>query len=394
MNYENFKQYVADHIKEFLPQDYNVHEISITEQRKNNNVIWDALSIKGDRNIIPAIYLEPYYQAYTEGVKMDAILQKIADIYMKSMEQVGKFSADEFQYEKVKNGIFVVVQNAEMNRELLEKVPHEIRDDLALLYRVNVELSNGEKGSVLIHNTHLESWGIDEKTLKEVAWNNMHDFYPPEFSTMSNVLSSAGYDEILEGVEFVEMYVLSNKEKQYGAAYMFDTEVMSRIAEEIGGDIVVIPSSIHESILLKKQGDTDFDILREMVKEVNCTQLHPTEILSDEVYQYSRDAHVLSRVVAMSQEEMPMPDRVSIEEMYSYGYQWDGMLPLTKERALELLDTEMVLHKLYDNGTEAVLDSREEILIHEGLFGVEKDAWVNYLESQSQSAVPGMTQEM
>lgn len=325
---------------------------------------------------------------------MDAILQKIADIYMKSMEQVGKFSADEFQYEKVKNGIFVVVQNAEMNRELLEKVPHEIRDDLALLYRVNVELSNGEKGSVLIHNTHLESWGIDEKTLKEVAWNNMHDFYPPEFSTMSNVLSSAGYDEILEGVEFVEMYVLSNKEKQYGAAYMFDTEVMSRIAEEIGGDIVVIPSSIHESILLKKQGDTDFDILREMVKEVNCTQLHPTEILSDEVYQYSRDAHVLSRVVAMSQEEMPMPDRVSIEEMYSYGYQWDGMLPLTKERALELLDTEMVLHKLYDNGTEAVLDSREEILIHEGLFGVEKDAWVNYLESQSQSAVPGMTQEM
>ncbi len=394
MNYENFKQYVADHIKEFLPQDYNVHEISITEQRKNNNVIWDALSIKGDRNIIPAIYLEPYYQAYTEGVKMDAILQKIADIYMKSMEQVGKFSADEFQYEKVKNGIFVVVQNAEMNRELLEKVPHEIRDDLALLYRVNVELSNGEKGSVLIHNTHLESWGIDEKTLKEVAWNNMHDFYPPEFSTMSNVLSSAGYDEILEGVEFVEMYVLSNKEKQYGAAYMFDTEVMSRIAEEIGGDIVVIPSSIHESILLKKQGDTDFDILREMVKEVNCTQLHPTEILSDEVYQYSRDAHVLSRVVAMSQEEMPMPDRVSIEEMYSYGYQWDGMLPLTKERALELLDTEMVLHKLYDNGTEAVLDSREEILIHEGLFGVEKDAWVNYLESQSQSAVPGITQEM
>lgn len=394
MNYESFKRYVADHIRDFLPQDYKVHEISITEQRKNNNVIWDALSIKGDRNIVPAIYLEPYYQAYTEGIKMDTILQKIADLYMESMEQVGEFSADRFQYEKVKNGIFVVVQNAEMNRELLENVPHEIRDDLALLYRVNVELSNGEKGSVLIHNTHLESWGIDEKTLKEVAWNNMHDYYPPEFSTMSNVLRSVGYDEISEATEFVEMYVLSNKEKQHGAAYMFDTEVMSRIAEGIGGDLVVIPSSIHESILLKKQKDTDFDILREMVKEVNRTQLHPTEILSDEVYQYSRDTQTLSRVVAVSQEEIPMPDRVSVEEMHSYGYQWDGMLPLTKERALELLDTEMELHKLYEDGTEAVLDSQEEILAHEGLFGVEKDAWVSYLESQSQSAVQGMTQQM
>lgn len=48
MNYEGFKQYVADHIKEFLPQDYSVHEISITKQRKNNDVVWDALSIKGD----------------------------------------------------------------------------------------------------------------------------------------------------------------------------------------------------------------------------------------------------------------------------------------------------------------------------------------------------------
>jgi len=394
MNYEDFKQYVVNHIKGFLPQDYNVHEISITEQRKNNNVIWDALSIKGDRNIVPLIYFEPYYQAYAEGVKMDAILQKIADVYMESMKQVGEFSADRFQYEKIKNGIFVVVQNAEMNQELLEKVPHEIKDDLALLYRVNVELSNGEKGSVLIHNTHLESWGIDEKTLKEVAWNNMHNYYPPELSDMSNVLNSVGYDKIPEGVELIEMYALSNKEKQYGAAYMFDTEVMSKIAERIGGDIVVIPSSIHESILLKKQKDTDFDILRELVKEVNRTKLHPTEILSDEVYQYSRDTQTLSRVVAVSPEEIPMPDKVSMEEMYSYGYQWDGMIPLTKERALELLDTEMVLYKLYDNGAEAVLDSREEILAHEGLFGVERDVWVIYLESQKQHAVQGMTQEM
>lgn len=394
MNYEGFKQYVADHIKEFLPQDYSVHEISITKQRKNNDVVWDALSIKGDSNIVPVIYLEPYYQAYTDGARMDDILQKIADMYMKSMEQVSEFPIESFQYDSVKNSIFVVVQNAGMNQELLEKVPHELREDLALLYRVNMELPNGEKGSVLIHNNHLEMWGIDEKTLKEVAWDNMHNYFPPEFASLGKVLRSLGYNEIPEGAELIEMYVLTNKDKHYGAAYMFDKEVMSRIAEEIGGDMVVLPSSIHESILLKKEKDTDFDTLREMVKEVNRAQLLPTEILSDEVYQYSRDTQTLSRVVAVSQEEIPMPDKVSMEEMHDYGYTWDGMLPLTKERALELLDTELVLHKLYNDGAEATLDSRNEILSHDGLFGVERDSWMEYLNAQSQIETNGMIQEM
>ena len=235
---------------------------------------------------------------------------------------------------------------------------------------------------------------VAEKTLKEVAWNNMHNYFPPEFASMSNILRSLGYNEIPEGAELIEMYVLTNKDKHYGAAYMFDTEVMSRIAEEIGGDIVVLPSSIHESILLRKGKDTDFDTLREMVKEVNRTQLLPTEILSDEVYQYSRDTQTLSRVVAVSQEEIPMPDKVSMEEMHDYGYTWDGMLPLTKERALELLDTELVLHKLYNDGAEATLDSRNEILSHDGLFGVERDSWMEYLNAQSQNETNGMIQEM
>lgn len=95
-----------------------------------------------------------------------------------------------------------------------------------------------------------------------------------------------------------------------------------------------------------------------------------------------------------SQEEFLMPDKVSMEEMHAYGYTWDGMLPLTKERALELLDTELVLHKLYDDGAEATLETKDEILSHDGLFGVEKDSWMNYLESQSQNETNGMIQEM
>lgn len=394
MQYESFKKYIADNVKSFLPTEYENYEVDIVEQRKNNNVFWDALSIKGEKNIMPVIYLEPYYHKYENGEKLENILQSIADTYMKSMEQVGEFPADRFQYDRVKDGIFVVAQNAEMNRDLLENVPHEIREDLALLYRVSVELSNGEKGSVLINNAHLDLWGIDERTLKEVAWSNMHHYRRPVFSSMNDILGELGFDEIPEQESLMEMYVLSNEEKYYGAAYVFDEDTMSRIADRLNSDIVIIPSSIHETILLKKMDDMDFESLKEMVREVNRTQLHPTEILSDEVYQYDRETQTLSRVMAAHQEEYILPDKVSLEEMHEYGYKWDGMLPLTKERALELMDTELQIYKLDTSGAESMLESKEGIQKHDGLFGVEKEAWISYLNAQSQEQTGGMVQGM
>lgn len=200
MKYESFKQYVADHVRDFLPPEYQGCEISVVAQRKNNNVIWDALSIKGNSSIVPAIYLESYYSRYEKGTKMEDILRDIADVYAQSMKQTA-FSLEDFQYEKVKDRIFVTVQNAERNMEFLKDVPHELREDLALVYRMDVNMPDGQSGSAVVTNRFLVMWGIDEKTLKETAWNNMHDHFTPVFSSMENVLSGLGCDEFQEEAE-------------------------------------------------------------------------------------------------------------------------------------------------------------------------------------------------
>lgn len=82
----------------------------------------------------------------------------------------------------------------------------------------------------------------------------------------------------------------------------------------------------------------------------------------------------ISRVMAAHQEEYILPYKVSVEEMHEYGYKWDGMLPLTKERALELMNTELQIYKLDTSGAESMLESKEGIQKHDGLFGVEKEA--------------------
>lgn len=215
MQYEEFKQYVVNHVRDYLPPAYRECKVSVAAQRKNNNVIWDALSIKGSGNVVPAIYLESFYSRYENGRKIEDTLKDIAYTYTESLKQMIPFSVEDYQYEKVKDRIFVTVQNAEMNKEFLQDVPHEIREDLALVYRMDVNMPDGQSGSAVITNRFLAMWGIDEKTLKETAWNNMHNHFTPVFSSMENVLFELGYDEFQEEAEQSGLYVLTNRTNNY-----------------------------------------------------------------------------------------------------------------------------------------------------------------------------------
>lgn len=89
-----------------------------------------------------------------------------------------------------------------------------------------------------------------------------------------------------------------------------------------------------------------------------------------------------------------MPDRVSMEEMRDYGYTWEGMLPLEKEMALKLADGDLEVFILLPDNTERMADSPEEIAGHDGLFGVERQAWQKYQENLKRSQAQGMCQSM
>lgn len=93
-----------------------------------------------------------------------------------------------------------------------------------------------------------------------------------------------------------------------------------------------------------------------------------------------------------AQEELS--DEVSMEEMHGYGYAWEGMLPLGKERALGLAEAGLEVFILMPDGTERTAESREEITGHDGLFGVERQAWQDYQENIKSSQTQGMLPSM
>ena len=102
-------------------------------------------------------------------------------------------------------------------------------------------------------------------------------------------------DAMLPPMEVPQMYVLTSDDKLYGAKYLADTDKLDEISEKLGCDLVVIPSSVHECIILPNDGSMDRAVIESMIHDVNSTQVPPKDILSEHAYCYDAQEHELMR---------------------------------------------------------------------------------------------------
>lgn len=95
--------------------------------------------------------------------------------------------------------------------------------------------------------------------------------------------------------------------------------------------------------------------------------------------------NLVAQTVINAQAEIDaLPDAmVGLSEMHDYGYKWEEMLPLTKEKAAELFKEDVTVYQLHVDGSETVIEDMEELEGHGGLFGIEKGDWERYVEHQS-----------
>lgn len=216
---------------------------------------------------------------------------------------------DYFSEEYQTNRLAVAVCNAGINSGELSDMPYERWEDLALFYGVRVPSEKNRAGIAAIHNSQMEQWGISEEQLKKDAWANMRKQFPAVFQHMEDVIFGSQKSIPLEPGELDRevtersMFVLSNREKVQGAAYMFDETVMERIAEKLNSSLIILPSSIHETIIMKETEDMDMDSMKEMVMVANETVIESELKLSDEIYRYDRDTQTLSLIKPVQPEE-------------------------------------------------------------------------------------------
>lgn len=189
-------------------------------------------------------------------------------------------------FSKIRENLFYRLINYEKNQELLSMVPHTRFLDLAKIYYADCRIG-GTAGSIPIYHKHVEEWNITEDELITAAEENTPRLYPANLHPIFDTLGLGGDINLIPEMP-VPMFVLSNTENHNGAAAVCYKNVLERFSKKIEDNLVILPSSVHETILMPLQKNSSKESLREMVYDVNRTMLDQSEFLSDNVYLYSR----------------------------------------------------------------------------------------------------------
>ena len=281
---------------------FDGYTVRVQEVQKNNGMVLSGLTIqKVGVNIAPTIYLDSFYEEYRNGRTLESIVNAISATY--EQHKVEKsFDVERISdYDAVKDRICFKLINAEKNSELLKDVPYVPFMDLAIVFYVLVDQSADGNATALVRNAMMAVWGnpsVDE--VYELAKMNTQRLFRGRVASMMEVMSGiiAENDNVDPEVvdaffsmdvyedNFMPMFIATNQSKINGASVILYDGLLAEFARRIGGDFYILPSSIHETILLSATGDMDIDDLIDMVRTVNATEVAPNEILSDSVYRY------------------------------------------------------------------------------------------------------------
>ena len=293
MNYGDFICFVKREMEAKLGEKV---QVTLQQVMKNNSVVLDGLSFheKG-QNIAPTIYLREFYEEYQEGISMPDILEHMEKTYQRSRLEEPLDTDFYMNYEIVKKNLACKLIHRERNRELLKQVPYLPFMDLAIVCYYKMEHEIVGNGTIIVFDSHRKSWGISREELFRTARENTLQILPPEYMNLHEMLDLQ--DELSRELrEGIPMYILTNKENYFGAVQMIYDSVLQEAGNRMQRDCWILPSSVHECILVPDNVQTGKKELEAMVHQVNSQEISPEEYLSDSVYFYRRDLHKLEKM--------------------------------------------------------------------------------------------------
>ena len=297
MEYKEFVEYIKMNAGYIAGEGGN---ITINHVIKNNGCEMDGLVImeKG-KDIAPTIYLDSFYELYTNGENIKNIIRQIEVIYEQNKNNV-TFDVNILKhFDTIKDKIVYKVVNYRSNEKLLEQVPHKRILDLAVVFYCLLDNEYGRSATALIYNNNLKNWNVTIDDVYKAALKNTPDLLHSKISSMAALFEKCGVNVDGEEVDLKDyvpsdMYVHTNESKLNGAACILYENVLYDFAQKLGADLYILPSSVHEVILLPKLSMFEKDELVNMVKEVNTEGVAADEVLSDHVYEYNRTERLIT----------------------------------------------------------------------------------------------------
>ena len=296
MNFNVFAETVVKALRKAMGERF---QVTTTMVKKNNGVELLGIVVQEEGlNTSPTVYINDFYENYKEGTTIPKIVEALVRIFYQSRIPEEVNLSGFLDFETAKEQISVRLIHYEKNKELLMNTPWRQVCNLALVcyYTVQQAPFYG-KASILVKNEHLQKWDITDKELFAEAIVNTPVRYPVSIEPIEELIFRNWADEkkerLLEELKAdriqIPLFVLSNRQRMQGAVCMFYPGVLRKFAGRIGRNLYILPSSVHEVLLLPDQGDKDSQELLQMVTEINENCVADCEILADSVYYYRRE---------------------------------------------------------------------------------------------------------
>lgn len=292
MTKENMINFVAANIKDFLPAEYQDAEVNVLSFTKLNKS-YTGLSVrKPDSSIVPTVNLDSALRDITDQTQL---VKKMEEMVKEIVEHEDPdFDVMRIKdYSVARSNLFIKVSNAEENAEILETIPHLIREDLAITFHVLLENGGDQFVSTPVQNGMLPLWGIDMDTLVADAMESSQRLMPEKICSLAEQLGLMG--AFIPGES--PLVLVTNVYGMHGAAALFYPNVMEKIADRVAGSYYILPSSCHEFLILPENDcyGTVSD-MKEMVTSINATEVSEEDKLSDSVYFYNAGTKEFSKL--------------------------------------------------------------------------------------------------
>lgn len=297
MDYEIFREVVKESFLSYMPESYQDMEVRVAPVDKVNRKL-DGLSLlaKNEETMIsPTLYIDDMYVKYLKTEDLQATLRDAAEAMDGAFREAAIPPLD---ISTARDNIIFQLVNTMQNEDMLKNLPHREFQDLSIIYRWVVDVEQKGLSSVVINNHVAESLGMGEEQLFKAAAENTRRILPPVVQSMNEVmrdmLVADGMPEELADLMIGEqepeniMWVISNERKIEGAASMLYEDKLHKLAESVGTDLYILPSSVHEVIAVSVEMGEPED-LAQMVSEINMDQVDISERLSNQVYHYDKD---------------------------------------------------------------------------------------------------------
>ena len=284
----------------------NHYEVDLERGLGNNGteVIRLAVKKESDSGTAPAALLNGFYNQISEKESEDFLEEMAEEIvrmccFSDFVENYGETLAEQvMDYDFCKDKLLFKLVNTGLNQELLLDRPNIPFLDLSITFYVRLEERDGMETRVPVNEFLRETWKVTAQELYQQALRNAPETMPARFSEMDQMAAfllvmveemTPEIQDILPPVEKMRdgtLYCLTNHQARNGASVLLYPGVLKECAAKCGKDLVILPSSVDEVLLMPLSDENKLNELTEMVRGINQSVLEPGEVLSDHVYRY------------------------------------------------------------------------------------------------------------